>query len=298
MVLFAAARHAPLLLRPASQALVRIGSPPVASTATVAAATSLTASFIPPAATAAWAACSPLWARDAACAVFLVIASVVWIKICNALAGVGLTSQYLSRKLVHMGSGPLFVLFWPLFSTAPSGQLLATVVPVLSLLRLWRAGRRVPEEGSELVRAISRSGERKEALEGPFKYTIVLFLSCLLGWRSAVSVVAINQMAIGDGMADVIGRRFGSTKWPKAIEPSGKKSVEGTVAFAFFAFFACYASLALFFWAGLVAVSPASSISALLIISAVSALAELLPLGDDNLTVPLSAALMRAFLLR
>lgn len=35
-------------------------------------------------------------------------------------------------------------------------------------------------------------------------------------------------MAVGDGMADLVGRRFGKHKWRKG----GEKSVEGSVAFA------------------------------------------------------------------
>ena len=81
----------------------------------------------------------------------LVAASVAWIKVCNGLAGSGLTSQYLSRKLVHMGSGPLFILMWPIFSTTPSGQLAAVAVPILSIIRLLAAGNR--KDGGQVCSA-------------------------------------------------------------------------------------------------------------------------------------------------
>lgn len=291
-----AARTLPLLQH--TPVALRVAAPPALSAA-LPAATSLIAASSPLASVAATAAAFPV-ARDALVAVFLVIASILWIKICNGLAGVGVTSQYVSRKLVHMGSGPLFVLFWPLFSTTPSAQIAAAMVPILSLVRLYVAGTtgKEPGTGGGLVQAISRSGDKREALEGPFYYTIVLLIAVICGWRNAVSVIAINQMAIGDGMADIVGRRYGKTKWPTFIEPSGKKSVEGTLAFAGFAFVACLVAIGVFNFAGLTALPLVALAPKLALISIIAATVELLPLGDDNLTVPSSAAIASLMLLR
>lgn len=295
MLVQLATRTAPLLRAP----VLRVSASPAASAVASSLGVSLVAAASPLASLSAAAAAAPV-ARDSLVAVFLVFASVLWIKICNGLAGAGVTSQYVSRKLVHMGSGPLFVLFWPLFSTTPSGQIAAAAVPVLSLVRLYVAGTTgsEPGTGGGLVKAISRSGDKREALEGPFYYTIVLLIAVLCGWRNAVSVIAINQMAIGDGMADIVGRRFGKTKWPTAIEPSGKKSVEGTAAFAGFAFVASLLMVAVYNLAGLTALPLAVVAPRIALISLAAALVELLPLGDDNLTVPSTAAIMSVLLLR
>lgn len=43
--------------------------------------------------------------------------------------------QKLSRKLVHITTGPLFVLTWPLFSSAPEARYYAAVIPVLQGIR-------------------------------------------------------------------------------------------------------------------------------------------------------------------
>jgi dolichol kinase len=52
-----------------------------------------------------------------------------------------------------------------------------------------------------------RSGAKSEALGGPLIYTIVLLLGTFLFFRgSPIGVVAIIQMAAGDGIADIIGR--------------------------------------------------------------------------------------------
>lgn len=57
------------------------------------------------------------------------------------------------------------------------------------------------------ILACHRSGSKSEALGGPLLYTIVLFLGTLLFFRdSPIGVVAISQMAAGDGIADIIGR--------------------------------------------------------------------------------------------
>ena len=234
----------------------------------------------------------PPWTYDAGCAFGLALASTVWIKVCNALATSGTISKANSRKLVHIGSGPGFVLIWPFFSRLPSAQIAAITVPILSLAKLYAAGRAPAgsERGAELVAAISRTGDRSEALGGPFLYTIVLLLASLFGFRSVASIVAICQMAVGDGMADLVGRRFGSVKWPLPF--ARQKSLVGTAAFAGFAWLACLGMVGLYHARGFTALTMASAAPALLAVSVACALIELLPIGDDNLTVPAAAAVL------
>ena len=43
----------------------------------------------------------------------------------------------------------------------------------------------------------------------------------------AVGVIAVTQMAVGDGLADIVGRKWGSVKWPF----SKSKSLVGSGAF-------------------------------------------------------------------
>jgi dolichol kinase len=75
--------------------------------------------------------------------------------------------------------------------------------------RLYLAGSRTSanNEPNELVSAVSRTGRKEEALGGPFLYAIVLFLATLTSFRaSPVGIVAVSQMAAGDGLADIFGR--------------------------------------------------------------------------------------------
>jgi phytol kinase len=148
---------------------------------------------------------------------------------------------------------------------------------------------------NDLVNAISRSGSKKEALGGPLIYTVVLFLATLLGFReSPIGVVAVCQMAAGDGLADIVGRRYGTVKWPF----SASKSYAGSLAFVVGAFGASVGVLSLLSATGCLTLSVGSYLPQLVLISIVCALVELVPIGDDNVTVPVAGAILTALLLR
>lgn len=177
---------------------------------------------------------SPVLLRDSVCMVAVVLAAAVWVDLWSGLASKGRLPSTLSRKLIHTGSAPLFLICWPLFSEAPSARVAACAVPLLQVVRLVRAGLSSGQssgaaahssaEGGDdvgaqpeaaLVAAVSRSGERSEALGGPLLYTLVLLSATAFGWRSPVAAVAICQMAVGDGVADIFGthcRLHGATK--------------------------------------------------------------------------------------
>ncbi len=54
------------------------------------------------------------------------------------------------------------------------------------------------------------SPHRAELLRGPLYYVLVLLAATTLYWRdSPVGVVAFSLMCGGDGLADIVGRRFG-----------------------------------------------------------------------------------------
>ena len=112
-----------------------------------------------------------------------------------------------------------------------------------------------------------------------------------------MGVIAMSTMAAGDGMADLVGRKWGANdKWPWS---DGSKSKVGTLAFVLSAFLV---SFGLASW--LIATGCLESqlglgdlAARLFLISFVTAFVELLPFGDDNYTVPGCAAIMAALLL-
>lgn len=253
---------------------------------------SLSLSAVPPA----------LLARDTACAVVCALAAKLWVSLWSELAAADRIDPKLSRKIIHTSSAPLFMLCWPLFSDAPTARLLASAVPMLQMMRLYRAGEAATANSPDamatkdaaLVKAISRSGERSEARGGPFLYTVVLFSATLLGWRSPLATTAVCQMAVGDGIADIIGRRFGKVKWPF----SKSKSFAGSAAFVAGGFAASLGFVALFHTCGFTSLTPVGAAPTLLLVSLTCAAVELLPseIADDNLSVPLTAWVL-AFLL-
>jgi len=204
-------------------------------------------------------------------------------------------SSVLGRKLLHITCAPAFVASWLLFSKSMWARWVAATVPMLSILRLFRASS-IEASSSGLVRAVSRSGSSSETLGGPMYYSLVLLAATVFGWQSLVAAVAVSQMAVGDGIADIFGRRFGKTKWPFAKT----KSVEGSAAFVLAAFAASLGMVALFHAAGYTALTAVGVAPTMLLITLFSAAIELLPgnLMDDNISVPSFAAALAYILLK
>jgi len=219
-----------------------------------------------------------------------------------------------ARKIIHTISAPAFMVFWPLFSNNAGSRAFAVIVPILNAVRLFLAGTSstatvgTGDDGggssnkrsdeSELARAVSRSGDVQEALGGPFIYVLILAANVLLFWRSSpVGIVSLAVMAAGDGMADLVGRRYGkNNQWPGL-----SKSLAGTLAFWVAS---TVASLALLlwmqYWGCLTLVS--SSVSNLAVrcatVALIASIIELIPIADDNYTVPISAAFLAMLLLQ
>lgn len=243
--------------------------------------------------------------RDASSACICIAGATLFVKAITRPAKMGRIDPRDSRKIIHTLSAPLFIILWPLFSDASGARVFASIVPMLNALRLYLAGTgggddvdRPSGSESELARAISRSGDARESLGGPFIYVMVLLFSTLFFWRdSPVGVVSLATMACGDGLADLVGRRLGSSNmW---FFNRGK-SMAGSAAFVAGSF---VASFGLISWLTSTGAMDALGLSSfelagrLLAIAVVCAGVELIPVGDDNYSVPISAALLSAFLL-
>eukprot|EP00252_Welwitschia_mirabilis_P020068 TRINITY_DN482_c0_g1_i2.p1 TRINITY_DN482_c0_g1~~TRINITY_DN482_c0_g1_i2.p1 ORF type:complete len:275 (-),score=12.43 TRINITY_DN482_c0_g1_i2:125-871(-) len=107
--------------------------------------------------------------------------------------------QKLSRKLVHVLSGLLYVMAWPIFSSSGSARFFAVLVPFANLARLLVYGLSLaPNEG--LVNAVSRDGKPEELLKGPMYYVLVLICCTVFFWRdSPIGMISIAMMSAGDG---------------------------------------------------------------------------------------------------
>jgi len=240
--------------------------------------------------------------RDIASTIISLVGAAIYVKAITHSNKIGKIESRDSRKLIHTFSAPIFILLWPMFSNAYGARVFASIIPLLNVLRLFLAGtsgsKQWMRSESELAGAISRSGDAKEALGGPFIYVLILLFSTLFFWTdSYIGVVSLCNMALGDGLADLVGRRFGSSnKWFF----NKSKSMAGSAAFVAGSFVGSYGLISWLTSMGAMEaldLSPMGLAGRLLAIAVVCAGVELIPVGDDNWSVPLSAALMTAFFL-
>ena len=94
----------------------------------------------------------------------------------------------------------------------------------------------VKDEAS--VKAMSRTGDRREILYGPLFYGIVFVVMTLIYWKDTpTGMVALMLMCGGDGLADIMGRGIKSPKLPwnpgKSVVGSAGMFIGGWVLAAF-----------------------------------------------------------------
>ena len=235
------------------------------------------------------------WTQDLVATVLTFVIALLWLRVMDALAARRVISQTLSRKLIHIGTGPIFVLCWNFFSDQTAARFLAGLVPLAITAQFALVGAGILKDPAA-VQAMSRTGDRREILRGPLYYGIVFVVCTLVFWRtSPVGVLALMLMCGGDGLADLVGRRWGSAKLP--INPA--KSWAGSVAMLIAGFGFAFVFVALFNSLGLfgpgLGLSDAAWKTGLVALAAT--LVEALPIRDlDNLTIT-AAALVLGILL-
>ena len=215
--------------------------------------------------------------------------ALAWLRINDFIAHRGWISSHLSRKIIHMGTGPIFVACWLLFTRALTARYMAALVPATITLQFLLVGLGLIQDPAA-VQAMSRTGNRREILKGPLYYGIVFILLTLIYWiTSPIGMVALMLMCGGDGMADVVGRRFGKLKLP--WNPG--KSWFGSFGMFIGGWIFSALILAVFRIANISNQSYISYLLPISLIAFVGTIIETLPIRDiDNITVPLSAILL------
>jgi phytol kinase len=235
------------------------------------------------------------WAQDAVATVLTFAVALAWLRFMDALAARGVIEQSVSRKLIHIGTGPIFVLCWNFFSPQPAARYLAALVPLAITAQFALVGTGVIKDPAA-VQAMSRTGDRREILRGPLYYGIVFVLCTLVFWRtSPVGILALMLMCGGDGLADLVGRRWGKTKLPI----NRTKSWAGSAAFLLAGFaFACVFVALFNQWGVLEAKwSLTEVVWKTAVIAAAATVVEALPLRDiDNLTTTATAVVLGLWL--
>ncbi len=215
--------------------------------------------------------------------------AVLWLRIVDFAAHRGWIESRLSRKIIHIGTGPLFVVCWLLFSPAPVARYLAALVPGMITVQFFLVGIGKMQDPAA-VQAMSRTGDRREILRGPLYYGIVFVLLTILYWlETPIGIVALMLLCGGDGLADILGRRFGQRKLPW----NQGKSWLGSLGFLTGAWLLAVIVMGIFVAANafpgpFIKYLPAISLIAL----AGTIVESISPVDSDNLTVPIVAVLM------
>lgn len=228
---------------------------------------------------------NPLWQDIVATGLTLML-SLLWLRLIDALAHRGLIEQRLSRKIIHIGTGPLFVLCWNLFSNEPWARWLAALVPLAITAQFVAVGLGVIKDEAA-VKAMTRTGNPREILRGPLYYGVIFVICTVVFWRtSPVGILALMLMCGGDGFADIIGRRFGTAKLPFSREKSWAGSVAMFVGSFVFAFIFVWLFAAL----GYYALDTGRAFAVIALIALAATAIEALPYHDiDNITVTVVA---------
>ncbi len=219
--------------------------------------------------------------------------ALVWLRLVDFIAHRGWITSALSRKIIHAGTGLIFVLCWLLFPDHPSSRFLASVIPLGISIQFALVGLGVIKDQAS-VDAMSRNGNRREILRGPLFYGIVFVALTLIFWKTnPIGLVALMMLCGGDGLADIIGSRVKSLTLPW----SKKKSLVGSLAMFFGGWIFSFIVLAIFVTTGTFVGPLKVFILPITIISLIAALVESISIKDsDNLTVPAISILLGYFL--
>jgi phytol kinase len=163
---------------------------------------------------------------------------------------------------------------------------LAALVPFLITVQFALIGMGVVKDEAS-VKAMSRTGDRREILRGPLFYGIVFVVMTLIYWKdSPIGMVALMLMCGGDGLAEIMGRGLKSAKLPW----SKGKSVAGSLGMFIGGWALAAFILGMFVLAGVFSGPFAGYLIPITVIALAGAAVESLPLPDvDNITVTLVA---------
>ena len=215
--------------------------------------------------------------------------SMVFLRSMDYIAHRGWMDSKLSRKVIHIGTGPLFVLCWFLFNDDPSARWLAALVPFAITVQFALIGFGVIKDEAS-VQSMSRTGDPKEILRGPLYYGIMFVVLTLIYWKdSPIGIIALMMMCGGDGVADIIGRQVRSPK----LSWSREKSIAGMLGVFVGGWLMSVVIIFVYIQAGIFPVPITSYLLPITAIALAGSLIESLHYKDiDNVTMTLASVLL------
>jgi len=220
---------------------------------------------------------------------FTFIIALAFLRLMDFLAQRGVIESRLSRKIIHIGTGPIFVLCWLMYPDVQIGRWLAALVPLLITAQFALVGTGLMKDEAA-VKAMTRTGDRREILRGPLFYGIVFVALTLIYWKdSLIGIPALMMMCGGDGIADIVGRRVSSPKLPWSRE----KSVAGSLSVFAGGWLLTIFIFAVYVWIGAFSGPVSRFLLPITWVALGATLVESLPFKDvDNITITLAAVLI------
>ncbi|GJS20966.1 phytol kinase 1, chloroplastic isoform X2 [Tanacetum coccineum] len=176
-------------------------------------------------------------------------------------------------------------------STSTDARYFAALVPLLNCARLLVHGLSLVTN-EDLIKSVTREGKPEELLRGPLYYVLVLIVCSIFFWReSPIGVIALSMMCGGDGIADIMGRRFGIHKIPYNLQ----KSWCGSISMFIVGFLVSIGMLFYFSMFGYFEIAWYPTIGRVALVALVATLVETLPTKggvDDNISVPMASVLL------
>lgn len=217
------------------------------------------------------------------------LVAVAFLRLMDFLAHRGVIESRLSRKIIHIGTGPLFVLCWLMFIDIYYSRWLAALVPLVITLQFALVGLGAIKDEAA-VKAMSRTGDPREILRGPLFYGIAFVAMTLIYWKdSLIGIPALMIMCGGDGIADIVGRRVRSPKLPWSPE----KSVAGSLSVFLGGWVLTMIVFGVYVWFGAFSGPVTRFLLPVTWVALGAMLVESLPFKDiDNITVTVACALL------
>lgn len=215
--------------------------------------------------------------------------AIAFLRLMDYLAHRGWIGGKLNRKLIHIGTGPIFVLCWLMFPDQTISRYLAALVPLLITVQFVLVGTGIVKDEAA-VQAMTRTGNPREILRGPLFYGIMFVLLTVIYWKdSPIGITALMMMCGGDGIADIIGRRVQSAKLPWSAEKSMAGSLSVFAGGALMTVFILF----IYVGAGVFAAPFQAYLAPIFWIALGGTLVESLPFKDiDNITLTVVSAII------
>jgi len=217
------------------------------------------------------------------------VIALAFLRLIDFFANRGWIESKLSRKLIHIGTGPIFVSCWLVFPDMVISRYLAALIPFLITTQFFLVGTGIVKDDAA-VQAMTRMGNPREILRGPLFYGIMFVLLTIVYWKdSPIGITALMMMCGGDGVAEIVGRRVRSPKlfWSRRKSVAGSLSVFVGGALLTALVLYIYVSVGVFASPLLVYYIPIAWVAL------GGMLVESLPLKDiDNITLTLASALI------